>query len=227
MTLKDKAVVITGSSKGLGKALAAAFIHEGSRVVISARSISELDNAARETGATPYLADVTKEREVVKLAQFSKRQFGTIDVWINNAGTTISHSSIEEIDDRAAHQVMEVNFFGTFYGSRAAISIMKGQKYGVIVNIVSMSAFVGRPQSLVYSASKWAARGFTKGLRMAQEPNHISVIAVHPGGIKTTMFGDQLPVGYEDWMEPSFVAKSIVRNLRRSSPKEELVVRKK
>lgn len=87
-----------------------------------------------------------------------------------------------------------------------------------------MSALVGRPRSLGYSSSKWAVRGFTEGLRMAVAPKKISVLAVHPGGIKTTIFGDVLPVGYEGWMEPSFVAGKIIKNLKLKNPKEEMVI---
>lgn len=226
MKLAEKVIVITGASKGLGKALAAEFVQEGSRVLISARDKKELNATAREIGATPFVADVTNEKGLVRLARFAKQRFGRIDIWINNAGTTLPHSSLEEVNSKAAHHVMEVNFFGTLYGSRATVSVMKRQKSGIIVNIVSMSALVGRPRTLIYSASKWAVRGFTDGLRMALKPHRISVIAVHPGGIKTGIFGTFFPKGYETWMEPAFVAKKIVQNLKRRTPKEEIVINK-
>jgi NAD(P)-dependent dehydrogenase (short-subunit alcohol dehydrogenase family) len=222
MNLKNRTIVITGASKGLGKALALALVNEGSRVLISARSLKELKAAASEIGATYFQADVTKEKEVRQLARFAKQQFGRVDMWINNAGTTLPHSTIDEIDIKAAHQVFEINFFGTFYGTREAIAIMKNK--GVILNIVSMSALVGRPRSLIYASSKWAVRGFTESIRMALKHGNISVLAVHPGGMKTTIFGKHLPKGYEDWMEPSFVAKKIVQNLKRAKPKEEIVI---
>lgn len=226
MVLSGKIVVITGASKGLGKALAVEFVQEGSQVIISARSRRELNTSAREIGATPYAADVTKEKEVIRLAKFAKQRFGKIDVWINNAGITIPHSSLEDLDPKDLHHMMEVNFFGTFHGSRAAASIMKKQRDGIIMNIVSMSALVGRPRSIAYSASKWAVRGFTESLRLALQEKDISVIAVHPGGIKTTIFGKHPPKGYEDWMQPTYVAKKIVQNLKRDKPKEEIIINK-
>ena len=226
MKLKGKVVVITGASKGLGRALADTFCSEGSRVVVSARSKKELQAASRETGAVPFVANVTKEVDMNKLAEFAIKKFSQIDIWINNAGITLPHSEIGVIDPRKAHQVMEVNFFGTFYGSRAVMKIMKRKRRGIIVNIVSMSALIGRPHSALYAASKWAVRGFTESLRMALEPEHISVIAVHPGGIKTTIFGSFKPVGYQDWMEPSYVARKIVQNLKRKKPRVEIVVNK-
>lgn len=226
MRLKHKVIVITGASKGLGKALATEFVREGSKVIISARDKKELNATARKIGATPFAADVTNEKDLIRLARFAKQRFSRIDIWINNAGVTLPHASLEDIDTKAAHHVLEVNFFGTFNGSRAAAPVMKKQKGGVIVNIVSMSALVGRPQSLVYSASKWAARGFTEGLRLALQKEHISVITVHPGGIKTEIFGTFVPKGYEHWMEPAFVAKKIMQNLKRNKPKEEVVINK-
>lgn len=226
MQLKEKFIVITGASKGLGEALAVGLMKEGSKVIISARNRSELNSVAAKVGVIAYPADVTNEKEVIKLARFAQKRFGRIDVWINNAGTTIPHSSIEEINIKSAHQVFEVNFFGTFYGSKVATAIMKRQRKGVILNIVSMSALVGRPRSLVYSASKWAVRGFTEGLRMANKPEHISVLAVHPGGMKTTIFGKHPPKGYEGWMNPTFVAKMVIKNLKRRTPKEEIIINK-
>ncbi|MBI2984634.1 MAG: SDR family oxidoreductase [Candidatus Kerfeldbacteria bacterium] len=224
MRLKKKVVVITGGSKGLGKALASEFVKEGSVVVISARNRKELWNTARECRAIPFVADITKEQNIMSLAKFVKKRLGRIDVWVNNAGVTIPHSDIDGITSEAAHNVMEVNFFGTFYGLQAVIPIMKKQHHGTIVNIISMSALVGRPRSLMYSSSKWAARGLTEGIRMALKPKRISIIAVHPGGMKTTIFGKHLPQGYDDWMEPDFVAKKIIQNLKRAKPREEIVI---
>ena len=87
-----------------------------------------------------------------------------------------------------------------------------------------MSSLVGRPLSSIYASSKWAARGFTDSLRLALEPENISVIAIHPGGIKTKIFGNFVPQGYENWMEPAYVAKKIIQNLKRGKPKAEIVI---
>lgn len=224
MKIAGNGVVITGASKGLGKALAQAFINEGARVVISARSKKELVAVGKQIGAVPCVADVTKERDMQRLAQFAVKKFGRIDIWVNNAGAWLPRSDIEAIDAKSAHQLMEVNFFGTFYGSRAALKVMKKQKRGLIMNIVSSSSLVGRPLSAAYAASKWAARGFTESLRMALEPYRIPVIAVHPHGIKTTIFGKFKPVGYDTWMEPSYAAGKIIKNLKREKPKLEIVI---
>ncbi|MDP2586289.1 MAG: SDR family oxidoreductase [Candidatus Komeilibacteria bacterium] len=226
MNLKNKVIVITGGSKGLGKELARFLVLEKAKVIISARSKNELLKASQETGALTCLCDVSKENEVNKLAAFALKKFGKIDIWINNAGITIPHMDVEDINPKSAHEVMEINFFGTFYGSRAALKIMKKQKGGTILNIVSMSSLIGRAQSSVYAASKWAARGFTESLRIALEPYNISVLMVHPGGFKTTIFGKFKPAGYKTWMEIDYVAKKIIQNLKKKSPKKEIIVNK-
>ncbi|MEK7195147.1 MAG: SDR family oxidoreductase [Patescibacteria group bacterium] len=225
MEINGKIVVITGASGGLGKALAKIFVREKAIVVVSSNSGEELKNSAVETGAVPFVADVTKESNMDNLAEFAVEKFGRIDIWINNAGITGPHSEIEEIDMKEAHKVMEVNLFGTVYGSRAAMRFMKKQKSGAIVNIVSASALAGRPRSAIYSSSKWAARGFTEALKLALEPKGVSVIAVYPGGIKTGLFGERKPVEYDTYMEPEYVAGKIIENLKLENPEKDLIIK--
>src|SRR3989344_3132570 len=116
MEIKDKVVVITGSSKGLCKSLAYAFTEKGAKVVVNARNKNELIEVASDIGALPVVADVTKEKEVLVLADAVIDKYGRIDIWINNAGIWMPHAPIEEMDWDRAHDLMEVNFFGTVYG---------------------------------------------------------------------------------------------------------------
>ena len=227
MNLKNKVVVITGSTGGLGKALAEEFIKEQAKVVINGHSVKKLREVSEEIGAVFCAGDVTKETDMQKLANFVVRKFGKIDIWINNAGANMPHSTIEKIDAKLAHKVMEVNFFGTFYGSRSAMKHMKKQKYGTIVNIISIRSLVPSPISVAYSSSKWAVRGLTEALRMILKPDHISVLAVHPTGMKTNLFGKVKPTGYKNYMEPSFAARKIIQNLKLQKPREEIILKKK
>lgn len=227
MNLKNKVVVITGATKGLGKALASSFLDEKAKVVISARSVKELQNVSKEIGAIPFVCDVSSENDIKKLANFAVRKYGSIDIWVNNAGIVLPHQEIERIDSKLAHNVFEVNFFGIFFGSREALKIMKKQKRGTIVNIISVSSLVGRPLSSIYASSKWAVRGFTESLRLALRSENISVIAVHPGGFQTTIFGKFKPVGYDDWMKTEYVADKIIKNLKLKKPKTEIIINKK
>ncbi len=228
MNLKNKVVVITGSTGGLGKALASEFISEQAKVVINGHSVKKLREVSEEIGAVACAGDVTKETDMQKLANFAIKKFGKIDIWINNAGINVEDAPIEKIDSKQAHELMEVNFFGTFYGSRSVMKVMKKQKFGTIVNIISMSALFGRPLHSTYSASKWAARGFTNALRMALEPEKVCVIAVYPAGIKTNLFAKfRRPADYKNFMESSYVAQKIVQNLKKEEPKEEIIIKKK
>lgn len=224
MDLHGKTVVITGSSKGLGRALAEAFLKKGANVVINSRSQDELEKIAEELECSYFAADVAKEVDIRKMGEHVLKEFGRIDVWVNNAGLWMPHSQIEDMDLDMVRRLMEVNLFGTIHGSRVAMRTMKKQGTGIIVNIISSSALVGRANSSGYAATKWAARGFTQSLRAALKTEGIQVVAVHPGGIKTEIFGEASIPGYENFMEPDYVASEIVENLGKKIPELELKI---
>ncbi|MDP2650710.1 MAG: SDR family oxidoreductase [bacterium] len=226
MKIQDKVVVITGSSKGLGKSLACAFAGKGAKVVVNARNKDELMEVVNVIDAFPVVANVTKEKEVLALTDAVIDKYSRIDIWINNAGIWMPHVSIEEMDWKRVHELMEVNLFGTIYGSKAALIQMRKQGSGVIVNIISTSGLQGRPDSSGYCASKYAARGFTESLRAETVNSNIKVIAAYPGGMKTHLFDEQKPSDIDSYMEPEFVADKIIQNLMQDNPEEELIVRR-
>jgi len=226
MDLTEKVVVITGATRGLGKILAKQFTKEHCKVVVSARTEDELMALAGKIHAEYFVADVIDERQVMDLGDFTVNKFGKIDVWINNAGIRIPHCPIEETDSKRFHEMMEVNLFGTFYGSKTALIHMKSQKSGVIINILSTSALEGRFNSAAYCASKYAAVGFGKSLRLEAEPHDISVIQIYPGGMKTNFFDEQKPKDYDEFMDAEYVAEKMIENLKKDKPKIELVVKR-
>ena len=227
MKLKDKVVIITGASCGLGKALAGSFQESGCKVIASSNNRVEIKDVARELGVVPFIADVTKEKDVAKLTAFALKKFGRIDIWVNNAGITTSNSIPDKMDAKEAHLIMDVNFFGTAYGMLSALRVMEKQKSGTIVNVISVRAFEKDVRPGIYSASKWAVRGFTEGLmKLTPKMKGISIVAVYPGAMKTKLHGKNHPAGYNNFMEPEFVADKIVRNLGKSKPKTELIIRK-
>ncbi len=185
-----------------------------------------MEEVARETHATPFVADVTKESQLLELAQEAVSKFGKIDIWINNAGVWLPRAPVEETDMKRAHDLFEVNVFGTVYGSRVALAQMKKQGYGTIVNIVSTSALTGRPLSALYSASKYAARGFTDSLRGEVLEKGIIVVGVYPGGIKTHLFNEKKPDDFGDFMTPESVAEKIVENLEKAKPDLEMIIKR-
>lgn len=226
MELKDKSVIITGGSRGFGKALAKEFVEQGARVLISSRNKDELEKTSNALGTLFFPADVSIEKEVDMLAKFAIEKLGSIDIWVNNAGIFFPHTPIEEIDWEKAKHVIEVNLFGTIYGSKAALKQMKKQKSGTIMNILSTSALEGKPGAAPYCASKFGAVGFTKVLRLEGKEVGINVINIYPGGMKTQLFGEWKHKDYDKFMNPDVVARTVVENLKKASPEEEFVIRR-
>jgi len=122
--------------------------------------------------------------------------------------------------------MVEVNLFGTFHGSCAAVKQMKQQGSGVIMNVISVSALEGRPGSATYCASKYAVKGLTLSLQKEVEGTGVQVIALYPGGIKTHLYDEQKHEAYDQFMEPEEAAREIVENLQQKNPEEELIIRR-
>jgi short-subunit dehydrogenase len=225
MELKNRVAVITGGTKGLGKSLALMLKRKGASVMICSRNKKELRDLSQE-GILAACADVTSEKDLVKISKVVLNKFGKIDLWINNAGIWLPHAPIEQTDWKRAHGLMEVNLFGTVYGSKTALIQMRKRNSGMIVNILSTSALEGRPGSSSYSASKFAANGFTKALREEVKGTGMKVISVFPGGMRTNFFDEKKPDNYSEYMDPEFVAGKIVENIEKDIPEEELVIKR-
>jgi NAD(P)-dependent dehydrogenase (short-subunit alcohol dehydrogenase family) len=221
MKIKNKIIVITGGTKGLGLSLSKILSLNENSVIVASRLPSK-----KNTNKNVLLVktDITREVEVRKLASFVVKKFNRIDIWINNAGIWLPHSPIEKVDIKRVRSLMDVNFFGTFYGSKHALMQMRKQKKGVIVNILSSSALDGGIGSSGYCASKFAASGFTKCLRYETANNGIKVISVYSRGMKTDFFNEKKPYEYNKFMEPNFVAKKIISNLELKNPKQDLLI---
>ena len=228
MELKNKIVVITGGSKGLGKALAISFIKEGATVVVSSHNKEILENTAKEINATAIVADVVKENEVKNLAEKTIEKFGKIDIWVNNAGILYRFPKEELIDMEKAHEIFDVNFFGTVFGCRTALKYMDKKDNPVILNIISKNAIDATKdiKNKLYLASKWAVRGFTQVFQSENINSGIKVVSVYPGGIKTDLWKGLVVEKIDQYMEPSYVADIIIENLKKESPEEELIIKR-
>ena len=224
MNLKDKVIVITGGSKGFGKTLAELFVKEGAKIVINSNNKKEIKKVASEMEVLGICADVTKEKDLIKLADKVIKKFGNIDIWINNAGLWIPHAFVEDFDMDKVRKMFDVNVIGLINGSRVALHLMKKRGTGTIINVISDSALAGRPMSSAYSASKWAVDGFTKSIR--EENKNISILSIYPGGMKTDIFGEVKPDDFNDFMETKYVAEKVINNLKLENPEEELVIQK-
>lgn len=221
MKIENKIIVITGGTRGLGKALSK-LLSTRNAVIIAARAVArDIDKHI-----ISLKTDVTKETEVKKLANHVIKRFGRIDLWFNNAGMWIPHTPIEKVGFKKAHELLEVNYFGLFYGSKYAMQQMRKQKNGVIVNIISSSALDGGSGSSAYCASKFAASGFTKCLRYETAKDHIKVISVYTRGIKTNLFHLKKPKTYEKFMNPKYVAEKIIKHIRQTHSSDDLIIYK-
>lgn len=227
MDLRGKTTVITGATKGLGRALALKFKEAGARVVVSARDTPLLPETGRELKCDYYPADVAHEDQVEKLAAYVVKRLGSVDIWINNAGIWLPVMQAGRVPGERIRKLVEVDLLGTIYGSRAALSKMVSQKEGTIVNIISTSALQGRAGQAIYCAAKFGADGFSKAIREEVRGEGIRVISVFPGGMQTNFFDELMPEEYNEYMSPTLVAAKIVDNIRQPEPQEEQILRRK
>lgn len=225
MNLKDKVVVITGGTKGFGRAMAELFVSEGAKVVICSHHKENAEKAAGEIGAVGMYADVTRENELTNLAEAAQNKFGRIDIWINNAGVWMNGLA-EESSMEKVREMFEVNVMGTINGSRVALRLMKKVNSGVIINILSRAALDARAGISMYAASKWALNGFTKSIREENKDKNISILSVFPGGMKTGIFGKNQPANFDDFMDASKAAQKVIDNIKSEEPEEEIVIKR-
>jgi NAD(P)-dependent dehydrogenase (short-subunit alcohol dehydrogenase family) len=180
--LIDRVAIVTGASHGLGRGIARALAAAGAKTVMAARRTALLAEAAagiRDAGGTvlAVTTDVTREDEVCRLFRKTHETYGRVDVLVNNAGVA-AHMPIEDITLKYWQEVLDVNLTAAFLCSREAIRIMKDQvpQGGRIINIGSVSAKTPRPDSLPYTATKFALHGMTHQLTMDGRK-----YGVHPG----------------------------------------------
>lgn len=177
-----KTILITGGSDGLGKAIAAR-LAPNNKVIILSPSEEKLKQTADELGCEYKVCDVRDYAQVEKVVQ----EVGAIDCLVNNAGLWIE-GTLESNDPERIHEVLEVNTLGTINCTKAVIPIMKQQKSGRIINVISQAGLYAKAERSVYTASKWAITGFTKSIQAEVAPLGIGVTGLYPGKLKTNMF---------------------------------------
>lgn len=189
--IEGKVIIITGASSGMGEAAARHLAAEGASVVVAARRgdrIDSLANEIRDAGgkALSVATDVTSPKDMESLAAVAMDNFGRIDVLINNAGV-MPLSPIERLKIDEWNQMIDVNFKGVLYGIAAVLPWMKAQKSGHIINTASVAAYKVFPASAVYSATKFAVRALTEGLRQEVKAYNIRTTIIAPGAVKTEL----------------------------------------
>jgi len=184
MKFKDKVVIITGATSGIGEACAGIFGKEGAKIVITGRNQVKLDNTLvklQKEGITCFgiLADAGVEADNRKIADESIEKYGRIDVLINNAGISM-RALFEDLDMEVFRKVMDTNFWGTVYATKYCLpEILKNK--GSIIGISSINGFRGTPARTAYTASKFAMNGFFESLRTEVMKRGVHVLVVCPG----------------------------------------------
>jgi NAD(P)-dependent dehydrogenase (short-subunit alcohol dehydrogenase family) len=187
---------ITGSSRGLGRALVRAALEAGDLVAATARQPSQLDDLVAEFGERIYVIglDVTDARAARSAIASSQRNFGRLDVIVNNAGYA-NVSPIETTHDEDFRAQFETNFWGVYHVSKAAIPVLREQGSGLVMQISSVGGRVGgSPGIASYQAAKFAIDGFSRVLRAETAPFGVKVIVVEPSGFRTDWAGSSMIV---------------------------------
>lgn len=189
--IKDKVIVITGASSGMGEAAARHLAQKGARVVLAARRSDRIDAVANEINklggsAIAMATDVTLEEDVKALVDAAVKQWGRIDVLINNAGV-MPLSTLDQAKVSEWNQMIDVNLRGVLHGIAAALPYMKAQQSGQIINTASVAAHLVFPASAVYSATKYAVRALTEGLRKEASEYNVRATLISPGAVSTEL----------------------------------------
>jgi NAD(P)-dependent dehydrogenase (short-subunit alcohol dehydrogenase family) len=202
--------LITGGSKGLGRAFAEVALGHGDRVALTARDQRSVEDlAALHPGKViPIGLDVTDRAAVVDAVGSVRTEWGTIDVLVNNAGYGLA-GAVEEVTEEQAREQMEVNFFGALWGTQAVLPVMRRQKSGHIFQISSVGGVAALPNAGLYCASKFALEGLSESLAAEVKPFGINVTLVELGPFRTDWNGDSM-----DRAEPNPVYDEILAERR-------------
>ncbi len=193
MNIKDKVVIITGASSGIGEATALKMAKEGAKVVLTARSKTKLKELAKKIKADNGIAlvvtaDVTKSKDFKKVVEKAKKEFGSVHILVNNAGL-MPLSYIEKLKTDEWNTMVDVNIKGVLNGVEAVLPTLIENKGGHIINISSTAAYNYFPGGAVYCATKAAVKMFSEGLRKEISKKYgINVTSIEPGAVDTSLF---------------------------------------
>ena len=191
-SLKGKTALITGASRGIGEAIAHTFAQNGATVILVSRKQDALDEVARAIGAeggeaAAIACHCARGEEIEKLIERVKTDFGQLDILVNNAGTNIHFGLSTEITELMFDKIMALNVKGPFLLSQHAVRLMRESGGGSIINTASVAGLRASPNQVVYSMSKFAVIGMTKGMAKEFAPFNIRVNAVAPGLVETRL----------------------------------------
>lgn len=190
--LTRKSAIITGASRGIGAATATYLAGNGMKVLLAARSKSQIENIASTLRANGYIAeamacDVSRYSEVENLTRFCKEQFGSLDLLVNNAGVIDPITHLSESDPDEWGKIVDINFKGVYHGLRAAIPVMQKQNEGTIINISSGAATGALEGWSHYCSTKAAVLSLTRCTDKEYREQGVRVVGLSPGTVATDM----------------------------------------
>ena len=193
MRLKDRVALITGAGRGIGRAIALAYAKEGARLALAARTLSELEETAREAEALGALThvvqvDVTNEEEVAEMVRQTAERFSTIDVLVNNAGAVGPVGPIHETDVAEWVRTIQVNVVGMYLCCRAVMPLMLRNDRGKIINLGGAGATIAWRSTSAYSTSKAAVVRLTEGIAFELQGSNVQANILGPGSIHTRLW---------------------------------------
>ena len=225
---KDKVVIVTGASSGIGEAVAREFARNGSKVVLAARRVEKLANIVRQIISGGFEADFIKtdvsiEEDCRKLVDYTITKYGTVNILVNNAGISM-RASFTDVELNVLHRLMNVNFWGTVYCTKYALPYLIENK-GSLVGVSSVAGFHGLPGRTGYSASRFAIHGFLETIRIENLHKGLHVMVIAPGFTTTeirihalTANGDEQGESPKDehlLMPPEYVARWVLKGIRK------------
>jgi 3-oxoacyl-[acyl-carrier protein] reductase len=215
---KGKAAVVTGGTKGIGRAIAEALAREGMNVCVGARGLDEVKQTVREleglgVSAAGAACDVRASEECEALVGHAVEELGGVDVLVNNAGVGL-FKPVEETSPEEFRAVLETNLFGVFHCCRAVIPEMKRRGGGYIINISSLAGANPHASMAAYNASKFALNGFSEALMQEVRHDRIKVSYIMPGSVNTEFGGGRVGEERAWQLQPEDVARVVLDLLR-------------
>lgn len=213
MTLEKKVAIVTGSSRGIGRSIAAALLREGMRVAVSSRTPSAVERAARELSAHGEVfgmpCDVSDYQQVRRLITSTVEQFGGIDVLVNNAGVGI-FGLVDQLSPEDFRSVIETNLIGVFYCCHEAVPEMRKRGGGHIINIGSLAGKNPLRGGTAYNASKFGLNGMSEAMMLDVRSDNIKVSTIAPGSVLTEFSGRE-PQPSDNWrLKGADIARVVV-----------------
>src|SRR5512133_322178 len=225
---RDKVVIVTGASSGIGEAIAREFAENGSKVVLAARSEANLIRITGEITSAGHdalyvVTDVSRESDCRNLIEKTVSRFGSVNILVNNAGISM-RASFDDVDLKVLHSLMNVNFWGTVYCTKYALPYLVKNK-GSLIGVSSVAGFHGLPGRTGYSASKFAMHGFLETVRIENLNKGLHVMIIAPGFTATEIRKHALnadgseqgksPLDEGALTNPEYVAKWVLKEIQK------------